>query len=183
MINPFTLQHKVTLIQEEVLAPLYTMYDGQEEATHDWLLVLTGRVIDKHKRFIEELCASRFVAAVFKIVKLLGGAEKLTEKDFKSFTSYVGDGGITAMVKMLLSSDKKKTFVKELSLLPPDVRSNASAMLNKSAELHNDFILGYFKENYKKNSNIPTKLRSNFKKSQEFIVSLACLAERESKKS
>ena len=94
------------------------MYAGQEDTDHAWLLVETGRAIAAHQGYIEELCRSRLVAVIFKIVKLKGGADQLTEEDFDRFTSYVNDGGIRVMIKMLLSPDKEKTFVAELLLLP-----------------------------------------------------------------
>ena len=86
MVNPFTVQAKVSRIQQDVLQPLYTMHPDQEKAEHSWLLVETGRAIGVHQNYIEEICCSRLVAAVFKIVKLLGGADQLTEEDFSRFT-------------------------------------------------------------------------------------------------
>ena len=114
MVNPFTAGTKIRKIQQDVLRPLYTMYPGQEAAKFSWLLVETGRAISHHRPFMEEVCRSHLVAIIFKIIKLLGGADQLTEEDFTRFTSYVNDGGIKAMVKMLLSADKEKTFIDEL---------------------------------------------------------------------
>jgi len=176
MINPFTIQSKISRLQQDVLTPLYTMHPEQAKMDHGWLLVLTGRVIEANRTFLEELAASNLVAAVFKIVKLLGGAGDLTEDDFDRFTSYINDGGLKAMVAMLLASDKEKTFVAELKSLPPEIRANASAMLKKSASLHHDFIRGYFKEQHGDFQAAPAKLRENFKKSEQFILRLASLA-------
>jgi hypothetical protein len=122
------------------------------------------------------------VAVIFKIVKLLGGADQLTEQDFDRFTSYVNDGGIEAMIKMLLAADKQKTFISELQNLPVDVRKNAPLMLKKSAELHKDFITGFFKENYGSISQVPPKLMDNFQKSNSFIERLTLLAIEDLKK-
>ena len=69
MFNPFTAQAKISRIQQDVLRPLYTMYAGQEDTDHAWLLVETGRAIAAHQGYIEELCRSRLVAVIFKIVK------------------------------------------------------------------------------------------------------------------
>ena len=176
MVNPFTIQAKISAIQQDVLRPLYTLEKGSEEKNHDWLLVETGRAIGSHQRYIEELCASRLVSAAFKIVKLLGGAEQLTEDDYRRFTSYVNDGGIKAMVKMLLSVNKEKTFLDELERLPLDVRMNASQMLKKSSGLHSDFITGYLREKFGSVQSSPLKILDNFEKSQKFINTLADLA-------
>ncbi|MFW2366070.1 MAG: hypothetical protein ACN4GW_06615 [Desulforhopalus sp.] len=176
MVNPFTIQTKISTIQQDVLRPLYTLEQGSEEKSHSWLLVETGRAIGRHQRYIEELCASRLVSAAFKVVKLLGGAEQLTEDDYRRFTSYVNDGGIKAMVKMLLSVDKEKTFLEELEMLPLGVRQNASQMLHKSSALHNDFINGYLQDNFGSLSSSPPKIIDNFNKSQQFINTLANLA-------
>lgn len=176
MVNPFTVQAKISAIQQDVLRPLYTLEPGSEEKSHAWLLVETGRAISRHQHYIEELCASRLVSAAFKIVKLLGGAEQLTEEDYRRFTSYVNDGGIRAMVKMLLSVNKEKTFVEELERLPADVRENASRMLKKSSDLHSDFITGYLRESFGSVGNSPPELLDNFNKSQIFINNLAELA-------
>lgn len=176
MVNPFTIQARIRTIQQDVLRPLYTLEPGSEEKSHAWLLVETGRAIGRHQHYIEELCTSRLVSAAFKIVKLLGGAEQLTEEDYYRFTSYVNDGGIKAMVKMLLSVNKEKTFVEELARLPPDVRQNASRMLNKASDLHSDFITGYLRESFGSVANSPSKILENFQKSQNFIKSLAALA-------
>lgn len=176
MVNPFTIQGKINKIQQEVLLPLYTMHEGQEQANHDWLLVETGRVIQKHIPFIEELCLSRLVAVVFKVVKLLGGADRLTEGDFDSFIAYVRDGGLLAMVKMLLAPEKEKVFLNELRRLPYDTRRNAPKMLLKSSELHKDFIQGFFKETYGDTQNAPLKLQENYTRSSDFINRLAEIA-------
>ncbi|MCP4339587.1 MAG: hypothetical protein GY799_12025 [Desulfobulbaceae bacterium] len=176
MVNPFTASAKISRIQQDVLRPLYTMYSGQENIEHSWLLVETGRAIARHQSFIEEVCCSRLVAVIFKIVKLLGGADQLTEEDFDRFTGYVTDGGIRAMVKMLLASEKEKTFVDELQHLPVKVRENAPQMLEKSKSLHKDFITGFFKENYGTLKNTPEKLQDNLSKSNDFIERLTHLA-------
>lgn len=177
MVNPFTIQSKIHKLQQEVLAPLYTMHPEQETVGHEWLLTLTGRVIEKNRKFLEEIAASRLVATVFKIVKLLGGADGLSEADFERFTSYVNAGGLRAMVKMLLAADKQTTFLSELKTLPAVNRNNAPQMLKKSAELHHDFIKDFFKEQYGNVKNTPTKLVDNFDKANEFILQLAALAD------
>jgi hypothetical protein len=176
MVNPFTASAKINRIQQDVLQPLYTMASGQENIEHAWLLVETGRAIARHQSYIEEVCCSRLVAVIFKIVKLLGGADQLTEEDFDRFTAYVTDGGIRAMVKMLLASEKEKTFVDELQHLPVKVRENAPQILSKSKSLHADFITGFFKENYGSLKNTPGKLQDNFSKSNVFIERLTLLA-------
>ncbi|MBW2659407.1 MAG: hypothetical protein JRC87_07445 [Deltaproteobacteria bacterium] len=177
MINPFTADSKIKKIQQEVLRPLYTVYPGQDSAKFSWLLVETGRAISRHQPFIEEACRSQLVAIIFKIIKLLGGADQLSEDDFSRFTAYANDGGIKAMVKMLLSADKEKTFIDELKELPPHVRENAPPMLTKSRSLHNDFVIGFFEEMHGSLERTPEKLRVNFKKSDEFIKRLAALAD------
>lgn len=176
MINPFTIQSKISKLQQEVLLPLYTMHPDQEKTEHEWLLVLTGRTIENNRPFLEEIAQSSLVAAVFKIVKLLGGAEELTEADFARFRSYVNAGGLKAMVKMLLATNKTKAFVTELRQLPLSNRQNAHQMLTKSAVLHQQFITGYFKEQYGNIQATPAKLVANFEKSTEFINSLAIIA-------
>jgi hypothetical protein len=176
MINPFTASSKIKEIQQEVLQPLYTMYPGQESAKFSWLLVETGRTISRHRPFIEEACHSQLVAIIFKIIKLLGGADQLSEEDFTRFTAYANDGGIKAMVKMLLSADKEKTFVDELKGLPVHVRKNAAPMLIKSRSLHSDFVTGFFEETHETVEKTPQKLRENFQKSDKFIGRLAALA-------
>jgi len=181
MVNPFTAQAKISRIQQDVLQPLYTMYDSQEGTQHAWLLVETGRKIAAHQSYIEDICHSRLVAAIFKIVKLLGGADRLTVEDFDRFTSYVNDGGLRAMVKMLLAPDKEKTFITELRRLPVKVRANAPLMLTKSKSLHHDFITGFFKENYGSLKKTPEKLQINFSSSDTFIEKLATLAAEELK--
>lgn len=183
MVNPFTLQAKVSRVQKDVLRPLYTEHDGVHNGDHNWLLAETGRAIATHQSFIEEVCRSRFVAAIFKIVKLLGGADKLTAEDFDRFTSYVNDGGIKAMIKMLLSVNKEKVFISELRGLPPQVRQNAPQMLRKSSELHQDFITGFFKQNYGRKTSTPEILLENYRKSDLFICKLAELAQQELNKS
>jgi len=182
MINPFTLNSRISRLQNEVLEPLYTMHPAQETSQHEWLLTLTGRVIEQNRRFLEEIAASSLIAAVFKIVKLLGGAEGLTQADFDRFTSYVNAGGIKAMVTMLLAADKQHVFLAELRNLPEPNRMNAPQMLQKSADLHRDFIRGYFKEQYGSLQQTPDKLLANFEKSTEFITCLAALAGNENKR-
>lgn len=177
MLNPFTAHAKIQRIQQDVLYPLYTMHASQENADHGWLLGETGRAIAIHQGYIEKVCCSRLVAVIFKIVKLLGGADQLTEEDFDSFTAYVNDGGIRAMIKMLLSAEKERTFVAELQYLPINVQQNAARMLQKSRSLHKDFITGFFKETYGSLNNTPAKLQSNLRKSDEFIGRLTILAE------
>jgi len=164
------------------LHPLYTMHPEQETSQHEWLLAQTGRVIEKNRKFIEEIATSSLVATVFKIVKLLGGAENLTEADFKRFTSYVNAGGIKAMVIMLLAADKQQVFLTELRNLPLANRKNAPQMLHKSASLHQEFIRKFFKEQYGSLQNTPVKLITNFEKSTEFIIHLATLAGNEMKR-
>ncbi len=176
MINPFTAQAKINRIQRDVLYHLYTMHSSQEDMDHEWLLSETGRAIASHRNYIEEVCRSRLVMVIFKIVKLLGGAEQLTEEDFYRFTAYVNEGGIKAMVKMLLAAEKEKTFIEELQYLPFNVRKNAPRMLAKSKSLHKDFITDFFKENYGSLTNTPNKLQSNFLKSADFIEKLTVLA-------
>lgn len=182
MINPFTAQAKISRIQQDVLHPLYTMHSGQENTDHTWLLVETGRAIATHQGYIEKVCRSQLVVVIFKIVKLLGGADQLTEEDFARFTAYVNEGGIKAMVKMLLSADKEKTFVSELQHLPGDVQKDAPQMLIKSKSLHSDFITGFFKENYGSLKTTPPKLHSNFLQSNDFIERLSFLASENLKK-
>lgn len=182
MINPFTAEPKVRKIQQEVLHPLYTLHSSQDTAQHSWLLVETGRAISRHQHFIEEVCRSRLVAAIFKIIKMLGGADQLTEEDFTRFTAYVNDGGIQAMIKMLLSANKEKTFVDELRRLPIHIQQNAPLMLAKSRSLHSDFITGFFKETHGSVKKTPQKLRNNFAQSDDFINSLASLATENLKK-
>ena len=182
MINPFTAEPKIRKIQQEVLHPLYTLYDGQDVAQHSWLLVETGRAISSHQQFIEEVCRSSVVAVIFKIIKMLGGANQLTEEDFSRFTAYVNDGGIQAMIKMLLSANKEKTFVDELKRLPLPIQQNAPLMLTKSRSLHRDFVTGFFKETHDSVEKTPQKLRDNFAKSDEFINRLAHLAAENQKK-
>lgn len=176
MINPFTAQADIKRIQQDVLRPLYTLHEGQEAAAHAWLLAETGRAIAKHRRYIEDVCSSRLVAIIFKIVKFLGGAEQLTSEDFSRFTSYVNDGGIQAMIRMLLDVDKEATFIRELQGLPDHVQANAAPMLAKAKSLHTDFITGFFQENFGSVNNTPAKLRDNFYKSREFIERLVQLA-------
>ncbi|MBU1566303.1 MAG: hypothetical protein KJ630_11855 [Proteobacteria bacterium] len=176
MINPFTAQAEISRIQQDVLRPLYTMYSGQEAAPHAWLLAETGRAIAGHRHYIEEVCGSRLVSIVFKIIKFLGGAEQLTAEDFARFTSYVNDGGIQAMITMLLAIDKENTFVEELQRLPDHVRTNAAPMLAKAKSLHTDFITGFFQETFGSVDDTPAKLRDNFVRSREFISRLVQLA-------
>jgi hypothetical protein len=176
MINPFTLQHKIHKFQQDVLIPLYTMHQNQESAEHDWLLAQTGRVIDKNESFLEELSRSSLVATVFAIVKFFGGADQLSNEDFDRFTSYVRDGGLKAMVKMLLAEEKEKTFLAELQSLPTGIQENAQSMLIKSSLLHKDYITGFFTQNYGSLEATPKKLIDNCQKSTLFIEKLAALA-------
>ncbi len=177
MINPFTVQSKIAQIQKDVLAPLYTMSPAFQDGNHDWLLAETGRAIVNHQKFIEDICFSRLVAAVFKIVKILGGADQLSEEDFDRFTSYVNESGIAAMQKMLLAADKDRAFVDELKGLPSDVQKNAARMLAKANTLHTDFIEDYFKKNHGSIGQTPSRLRENFAASTSFISRLTLLAE------
>lgn len=177
MINPFTIQSNIAKIQKDVLAPMYTMSPAFEDGDHAWLLAETGRAIAKHQNFIEEICSSRLVAVVFKIVKVLGGAVQLSEDDFERFTSYVNEGGIAAMLKMLLAADKERVFVDELKDLPPHVQKNAAKMLAKSNVLHSEFIEEFFKKNYGSIVQTPTRMRDNLTASTLFISRLTLLAE------
>ena len=111
-------------------------------------------------------------------MKLFGGADQLTTDDFSRFTSYVTDGGLKAMVKMLLAAEKEKVFLSELRRLPDQIQSNAHAMLNKSAVLHEDFITGYFNQQYGSLEATPEKLIDNYHKSTAFIRQLATLAKK-----
>lgn len=181
MVNLFTLKSKIQKLQQEILHPLYTMHPKQETSQHDWLLTLTGRVIEKNKKFLEEIAASNLIAAAFKVVKLLGGAEGLTKSDFDRFTSYVNAGGLDGMVKMLLAADKQKVFLNELKNLPLDNKLSAPQMLQKSAELHHDFIKDFFKEQYGSLQQTPSKLITNFENSTGFITLLTTLAKNELK--
>jgi hypothetical protein len=181
MINPFTISAKISRLQQEVLRPLYNMHSEQESAQHDWLLVLTGRVIEKNRLFLEDIASSSLVAVIFKIVKLFGGADELSEADFDRFTAYVNAGGLKSMVNMLLAADKQQTFLTELRKLPLANRENAQPLLKKSAELHEDFIKGFFVEQYGSLQKTPPKLIANFEKSTEFILQLADLAGKELK--
>jgi hypothetical protein len=176
MINLFTIQTKIERLQQEVLEPLYTMHQTQKESQHDWLLAQTGKVIEANRPFLEELSTSRLIATVFKIVKLFGGADQLTHEDFSRFTSYVTEGGLKAMVKMLLAAEKEKIFLAELQRLPVQIQENAQSMLNKSAMLHEDFVSGYFKQKYGSLESTPEKLLDNCQKSTAFIRRLANLA-------
>ena len=176
MMNPFTVGSRIKEIQQDVLRPLYVMYPGQEDADYDRLLAETGRVIGSHQGFIEEMSRSSLLAFIFKIIKLFGGADQLSEEDFNRFTSYVNDGGLTAMVTMLLSEDREQTFVDELAKLDIAIRRNAAPMLAKSRDLHRDFITGFFQETYGSLQNTPQKLRDNFARSDAFIHNLSLLA-------
>ncbi len=178
MINPFTVGTRIKEIQQDVLHPLYVMYPGQEQADHDQLLAETGRAIASHQQFIEEISRSGLVAFIFKIITLFGGADQLTEEDFNRFTSYVNDGGIKAMVTMLLSSDREKVFVAELAQLDSNIRKNAAPMLAKSRDLHRDFISGFFNETYGSLQKTPQKLQDNFAGSDDFIHKLSLLADK-----
>jgi hypothetical protein len=173
MVNPFTLKSKISRIEHELLQPLY----GQvTDFRHEWLLAETGRIIAKHRRFMEELCSSSLVAAVFKVVKLLGGADRLSSRDFERFTGYVNSGGLQAMTRMLVSVEKEKSFIQELKRLPRPVQQNAQAMLDKSRLLHDDFIRGYFRRTFGSIEAAPARLQENFKASDKFIERLAQLA-------
>lgn len=176
MINPFTVHSKIQKLQQDVLQALYTMHPQQGKVDFDWLLVMTGRVIETNRPFMEELAESQLVATVFKIVKLLGGADNLTHGDFESFTSYVNDGGLKAMVTMLLAADKEKAFTRELKNLPPHIRQNAHRMLTKSATLHQEFIRSYLTEQYGRLEAAPGQLIINYEKSTDFILRLSSLA-------
>lgn len=178
MVNVFTLQSKIAAMQDEVLAPLYTMHADQGKVSHDWLLAQTGRAIANHQRYIEEICRSKLVAAAFKIVKMLGGAGQLQADDFQRFTNYVNDGGIKAMIKMLLAAEKESVFLSELKKLPADIQQNAPAMLTKSAELHSEYIDSYFRRQFGSINNTPPPLRANFTSSTVFITRLATLAKK-----
>ncbi|KJR99180.1 MAG: hypothetical protein VR65_17305 [Desulfobulbaceae bacterium BRH_c16a] len=177
MINPFTAHAKITRMQQDALRSLYTVYPGFETMRHDWLLAETGRALTAHHGYIEELCRSHFVAMVFKIVKFLGGAERLTEDDIARFTSYVNDGGIRAMIQMLLAANKEQAFIDELQRLPVHIQNNAPLMLNKSIDLHGDFIAGFFNETYGSIDNTPLRLRENYELTRKFICRLVVLAE------
>lgn len=177
MINPFTIQSKIAQIQKDVLAPLYTMSPAFVDGKHPWLLAETGRAITRHQKFIEEICASRLIAAVFKVVKILGGADQLSEEDFDRFTSYVNEGGIAAMQKMLLAADKERVFLDELTGLPSHVQKNAAKMLAKANTLHTDFIEDFFGQNHGSIAQTPVRLRENLAASTDFISRLTLLAE------
>lgn len=179
MVNPFTIHGEIKRLQQDVLYPLYTMHAQQETTEHAWLLRMTGEVIEKNRSFIEDLADSTLVALVFKVVVMLGGAGGLREEDFDRFTSYVNAGGIRAMVKMLLAADKEQMFLRELKSLPRENRENAPLMLQKAVQLHQDFIEGFFKQQYGSLAGTPPKLQENFKKSTDFISNLAALSSRE----
>lgn len=175
MINPFTVAGKIEQIQKDVLEPLYGTPE-QEHVEFDSLLRSTGEVIAKYQDFFLEVSSSSLVAMIFKIIKLFGGADGLTEEDFSRFTSYVNDGGLQAMITMLKSDDKEQTFVEELGRLDAEVRTNAAPMLTKSRELHSDFIQGYLIDNYGSVADAPEEIQENFSKSDAFISRLAGLA-------
>ena len=177
MINPFSLQTRIARLQQEVLTPLYTMHPGQAETDHPSLLAATGKVIETHRPFLEEVSRSSLLAGIFAIVKLFGGAEQLSREDFARFTGYVNEGGLQAMVAMLLAADMEQAFLDELRGLPAHVRANASLMLAKSAELHEEFIAGYFRDTYGSQDAAPPKLQENRQRSTTFIRRLATLAE------
>lgn len=177
MINPFTIGSRIQSLQHDVLAPLYTMHSTQAESEHDWLMAETGRIVEQNIPFLEEVAKSNLISTIFTLVKLFGGAERLSHEDFKRFTGYVNSGGLRAMVRMLLSEDKEATFLSELKELPPHIQNNAQLMLDKSAVLHDEFIEGYFHQQYGSSEAVPAKLNANRKKSTEFIRRLAVLAE------
>jgi hypothetical protein len=176
MINIFTLQSKIQQLQHDVLEPLYTMHIRQEGAGHDWLMAETGKVIERNRPFLEEVSRSSFIAAIFTIIKMFGGADQLSHEDFDRFTGYVNDGGLKAMVKMLSSPDMEQTFLDELDSLPLHIQKNAPLMLAKSAELHEEFIEGYFRQQYGEPGEVPPKLQDNRRKSTAFILRLADIA-------
>lgn len=177
MINVFTLHGKIQQIQKDVLCPMYTVYPDYEIRDHSELLKTTGWAIKAHKDYIEELCNSRLIAAIFAIVKYLGGADQLTSEDFDRFTGYVKEGGLNAMIAMLLDDDKMKIFVDEIKRLPLNIQQNAPAMLKKAEKLHRDFIFTFFRQNHYRVNLTPKKLYDNFLKSEEFIKVLIILAE------
>jgi len=90
--------------------------------------------------------------------------------------SYVRDGGLKAMVKMLQAEEKEKTFLAELQSLPTGIQENAQPMLIKSSLLHNDYITEFFTQNYGSLEATPKKLIDNYRKSTSFIEKLASLA-------
>ena len=177
MINPFTVASTITTIQTEVLRPLYTVQEDTKQLSFEQLLVKTGQVIATHQNFITEVCSSSLVALIFKIVKLFGGADSLTEDDFDRFTSYVNDGGLKAMITMLQANDKERIFMEELQQLDKHVRDNAAPMLIKSRKLHQEFITGFFIEKYGSLEQTPQILQENFSQSDTFIGHLADLAD------
>lgn len=173
MVNPFTLHSKISKIQQEVLDPLYC---DQNELSHSWLLAETGRVISRNKKFIQELCSSRLISTIFKVIKVLGGADQLTVDDFDRFTGYVNDGGLDAMVTMLVAADQEKSFLLELRELPLHVQVNAPIMLRKARCLHEDFINSHFKRLFGDLKVTPTKLQDNFVLSDKFMERLVILS-------
>lgn len=177
MINPFTVSGKIKQIQNDVLHPLYTVQDDDKQPSYEDLLGKTGQAIARHQPFIEEVSSSTLVALIFTIVKLFGGADSLTEKDFQRFTSYVNDGGLQAMITMLLATDKDKVFTEELGQLDRHIRENAAPMLKKSRELHREFISGFFLEKYGSLEQTPQELQKNFSRSDAFIKHLSELAD------
>ncbi len=176
MINPFAVAGKITTIQQEVLAPLYGTSAQYEDTPFALRLAETGRVIDRHQQFFEEVSRSSLVAMIFKIIQMFGGADGLTEQDFSRFTSYVNDGGLQAMIAMLKSDNMEKTFVDELTKLASHVLENAPPMLEKSRELHQDFIQGYLSDEYGSFAQSPKRLQQNFLLADEFILRLAELS-------
>lgn len=50
-------------------------------------------------------------------------------------------------------------------------------MLNKSIDLHGDFIAGFFNETYGSIDNTPLRLRENYELTRKFICRLVVLAE------
>lgn len=176
MINPFTVAGKIEMIQQDVLQPLYTIQQGTSLSTFNDLLAETGQAIAKHQKFIEEISSSSLVALLFKIVKLFGGADSLTEEDFNRFTSYVNDGGLKAMITMLLAEDKETVFAEELRRLDKPVRDNAAPMLQKSRELHREFITDFFNKQFGSFQQTPQALQENFANSDTFISHLSRIA-------
>ncbi len=175
MINPITLYTKITRIQKEVLAPLYTTHSRMKE-DHSILLEITGRSIMEHESYIEDVCNSKFIRLCFNIIKKLGGCKDLHIDDFDRFTNYVKDGGLTAMMVMLKSNDKEQAFVDELDKLPKRVRENAHAMLLKSRWLHEDFVTEFLTKEYGAFEVVPDILTEHLKLTNLFMDGLIELA-------
>lgn len=176
MINVFTLPGKIKDIQLDVLGPLYIDHSHQDK-DHDELLRFTGKSIGMHKVFIEDVCKSKFIKIVFKIVKALGFADDLSHKDFDHFTSYVNDGGLDAMLNMLKCVDMDKAFVEELNMLPRHVQRNAPHMLERASNLHWNYVHTYLQDRH--NNVIPDILLKRLRLSDHFIKRLVKLAKHE----